>query len=62
MNIAERLEQCGRQVTSDDESVILASSSTMMGRGSGFSFELCREVEVDGGGATFRLVPRASRE
>ena len=58
VNTAQKLEQCGRQVASDVEVVILVSGATSKATGPGFTFEPCPNVDL--AGEVFRLVPIAS--
>jgi class 3 adenylate cyclase len=57
VNVAQRLEQAGRQATGYGEVVILVSGVTRMAAGPGFTFEPCHGVEVNGVSETLRLVP-----
>jgi adenylate cyclase len=62
VNIAQKLEQCGRQVASDGEAVILTSGATSTVAGPGFSFEGCQNLDVRGAGEIFRLMPMAPQQ
>ena len=55
VNVAQRLEQSGRQVAKDSEVVILASGQTHASAGEAFVFERCATIEVDDGNTVFRL-------
>jgi adenylate cyclase len=59
VNIAQKIEQCGRQVAGDGEVVILASRITSKAAGPGFSFEACPNLHSGEAGEAFRLVPTA---
>ena len=55
VNIAQKLEQCGRHATQDGEVAILVSETTRAAAGSSFSFEPCLDLNVAGAGDTARL-------
>ena len=54
VNIAQALEQCGREVMAHSEAVILVSDATVRGAGEDFLFEPCPQI-VSGAIQAFRL-------
>jgi adenylate cyclase len=57
VNIAQKIEQCGRQVEDAGEVVILVSQATSEAAGPDFLFEHCQSLEIDGTSKILRLVP-----
>ena len=59
VNVAQALEQCGRQVMGKGEVVILASDATARGAGDQFAFEPCPQINVSGATQALRLAQPA---
>jgi len=62
VNVAQRLEQSGRQVAKDSEVVILASGATRASTVEAFGFEPCSTIAIDGRHAVFRLTRKLSEK
>ena len=55
VNVAQALEQCGRQVMGESEVVVLVSKATARNAGRDFTLEICPEIDVRGAIQVLRL-------